>query len=305
MSIVAALSAPRLTKYAQLKSTDAEALELYAWNAHVAAELMVPAHFAEVLTRNAVSEALAAAYGTRWPWSTKFELSLPDPPAPAYSPRRDLRQVRAKQPTTGKVIADLKFVFWQKMFTARHDDRVWKNRILGLFPNASGATAKQLRQRIYDDLDHIRTLRNRIAHHEPILTRNLADDLARILELVELRSTPTHAWLCQLEEASAGLAARPSRMADNTPEAWRPVRRERICGASAHPRSTRTGQGGKGTHHLRPAVQSPMAPVRVTWFQGMNPSPRGRAPARLLRGGDLEQVGPEVLAAARAFAAAG
>lgn len=47
------------------------------------------------------------------------------------------------------------------------------------------------------------------------------------------------------------------------------------------------------------------AAVVQTWFQGMNPRLDDVAPARLLREGDLEQVGPEVLAAARAFAAAG
>ena len=47
------------------------------------------------------------------------------------------------------------------------------------------------------------------------------------------------------------------------------------------------------------------ATVVQAWFQGMNPRLDDVAPARLLREGDLDQVGPEVLAAARAFAAAG
>lgn len=45
--------------------------------------------------------------------------------------------------------------------------------------------------------------------------------------------------------------------------------------------------------------------VVQVWFQGMNPRLDDVAPARLLREGDLEQVAPGVLAAARAFAAAG
>lgn len=47
------------------------------------------------------------------------------------------------------------------------------------------------------------------------------------------------------------------------------------------------------------------AAVVQAWFQGMNPRLDDVAPARLLREGDLEQVGPSILAAARAFAAAG
>jgi len=47
------------------------------------------------------------------------------------------------------------------------------------------------------------------------------------------------------------------------------------------------------------------AEVVQAWFQGMNPQLDDVAPARLLREGDLDTVGPRVLAAARAFAAVG
>lgn len=45
--------------------------------------------------------------------------------------------------------------------------------------------------------------------------------------------------------------------------------------------------------------------VIQAWFQGMNPRLEDVAPARLLRDADLTEVGPTLLAAARAFAAAG
>lgn len=51
--------------------------------------------------------------------------------------------------------------------------------------------------------------------------------------------------------------------------------------------------------------QKDSAAVVQTWFQGMNPRLDDVSPARLLREGDLEQAGPEILDAARAFAAAG
>lgn len=41
--------------------------------------------------------------------------------------------------------------------------------------------------------------------------------------------------------------------------------------------------------------------VVQAWFQGLNPHLEDRSPARLLRDGDLDEVGPAVLAAARAF----
>jgi hypothetical protein len=45
--------------------------------------------------------------------------------------------------------------------------------------------------------------------------------------------------------------------------------------------------------------------VVQTWFQGMNPQLEDRAPARLIREMHPNQIGPEVLAAARAFARLG
>lgn len=41
--------------------------------------------------------------------------------------------------------------------------------------------------------------------------------------------------------------------------------------------------------------------VAQAWFQGLNPQLDDRSPARLIREGEVADVGPEVLAAARAF----
>lgn len=45
--------------------------------------------------------------------------------------------------------------------------------------------------------------------------------------------------------------------------------------------------------------------IAQTWFQGMNPQLEDRSPARLIRETNPDQSGPEVLAAARAFARLG
>jgi hypothetical protein len=47
------------------------------------------------------------------------------------------------------------------------------------------------------------------------------------------------------------------------------------------------------------------AGVGQAWFQGLNPQLDDRSPARLLREGDLDEVGPQILAAARAFVVGG
>jgi hypothetical protein len=45
--------------------------------------------------------------------------------------------------------------------------------------------------------------------------------------------------------------------------------------------------------------------IAQAWMQGLNPQLDDRSPARLLREGDLQEVGPAVIGAARAFLVGG
>lgn len=45
--------------------------------------------------------------------------------------------------------------------------------------------------------------------------------------------------------------------------------------------------------------------VAQAWFQGLNPQLEDRSPARLLREGDVDVVGPEIIQASRAFIVGG
>ncbi|MCA5920871.1 hypothetical protein LES60_11685 [Pectobacterium brasiliense] len=201
-SIKDSLSAARIGTYenivggtASLLQTE-KALRLYMWNAQISAAFFVPLHVCEVLTRNAISEVIETVYGDRWPWSIGFERSLPIP-IHGYKPKDDLISGRRNQPTTGKVIPELKFVFWQKMLTGRFDTRLWNNHILTAFPHAvaQGLSATQLRQNLYNDLETVRKLRNRIAHHEPIINRNLLDDFATIKRIIAYRCEHSVEWM--------------------------------------------------------------------------------------------------------------
>lgn len=75
---------------------------------------------------------------------------------------------------------------------------------------------------------------------------------------------------------------------------------------------TREVKSGEVEDRLRFALQVALllsehdAPTVVqAWFQGLNPHLDDRSPARLLREGDLDEVGASVLAAARAFLVGG
>ena len=137
-AVTIVISSARISTYESAtggkKPDSLEALNLYAWNADVSGALLIPLHVCEVAIRNAVSTAIENVYGDRWPWSSGFERSLPNPTR-GFSPKKDLINARLNQRTTGKVIPELKFAFWQSIFTSRHDQRFWNPYLTDLFPN--------------------------------------------------------------------------------------------------------------------------------------------------------------------------
>ena len=54
-----------------------------------------------------------------------------------------------------------------------------------------------------------------------------------------------------------------------------------------------------------PIAAADSAAVAQAWFQGLNPQLDDRSPAHLLREGELDEIGPAVIGAARSFVAGG
>lgn len=190
------LSEPRFATYLRHCGNDKErALGLYKWNLELSSAFVVPLHLLEISTRNAIVEALETAHTQNWPWNNGFIRSLTDPRR-GYSPKKDLQAIASREPTMGKVVAELKFVFWERMFTSRHDTRLWNHHLKLVFPFApTSLTAQEIRAKLFDDIFTIRALRNRIAHHEPIFSRNPQEDYDKILEIISWRDDTTANWM--------------------------------------------------------------------------------------------------------------
>lgn len=210
LNIPKTLSDPRFATYLRHCNNDkALALQLYQWNLELSSAFIIPLHLLEISIRNAVVEGLESVHTHNWAWNQGFIRSLPNP-SRGYSPQRNLREVARTHPTAGKVVADLKFVFWEKMFTARHDARLWNHHINNAFPHAPNSmTISQLRAQLYDDIFIIRKLRNRIAHHEPIFSRDLQEDYNKIYELISWRDTDTANWMCEIQSVTGLILEKP------------------------------------------------------------------------------------------------
>jgi hypothetical protein len=52
-------------------------------------------------------------------------------------------------------------------------------------------------------------LRNRIAHHEPIFARNIADEYQRVYEMIGWRSRVAAAWMGRKQGVTALIPLKP------------------------------------------------------------------------------------------------
>lgn len=205
------LSPPRFATYLREAHGDRiRAMQLACWNTEVSAAFYVLLQFGELAIRNGAIEAIEAAFGANWHLNRGFWHSLPMYKGRGYQPQADIQSCAARQPTAGKVVAELKFAFWQSLFVQGQDARLWQPHLRRAFPGAEAhLTVEQARGNLYADVEQVRRFRNRVAHHEPIFSRNLAADRDRIVKIVQWRRPGAAAWLTGIERVSGLLAARP------------------------------------------------------------------------------------------------
>lgn len=121
----------------------------------------------EISLRNAVNEKLSNYFNDPF-W---FKNKLPVEFLPFVSDATQKLTAQRKNITADRIIAELNFGFWNKLFNRNYTSLLWKP-LRVIFKN----TPKNHRKRdtIADVLYRIRTLRNRIYHYEPIFG-NLQD----------------------------------------------------------------------------------------------------------------------------------
>ena len=209
-AILAALedtvSTERLYPYREATGHDpAAALRLYAWNAAISAALYVPLQGVEITLRNALHQELAKVYGASWYTNPETGLTSTE------TRRIDQAMVnltRSGKPTSpDRVLAELSFGFWVSLLGhgPDYEMKLWRPALYKAFSHA-----KLSRRQAHTPLDLLRTLRNRIAHHEPIFGRHLAADYASMIRVIHWISPETAQWVQQHNTVEQTLAKRPT-----------------------------------------------------------------------------------------------
>ena len=186
-----ALSLERFGRYLAWAADDrGQAIALYSLNTRLSECLYTPLQTLEVALRNRIHSVLTVTKGADWYSDTAGVLLVAHQSDQVAKAIEEL--ARAGKPlTAGGVIASLTFSFWTSMFNKDYET-LWQQI---LYRIADSHAPKGLKRKSFSGpLTPIRVLRNRIAHHEPILGWNLRKHHAQIIELIEWISRPAATW---------------------------------------------------------------------------------------------------------------
>jgi hypothetical protein len=181
------LSPERMQPYLLLASNDRRlALKLYEWNTGLSESFYGLLQGLEVALRNAMHSVMSDAY-KRQDWYEACPLSEPHKETIRKAKARILGDKKLLIP--GKVVSELTFGFWVVLTSPPYAQSLWDKFLHQAFVKKLG------RKAIHRRLDKIRKLRNRVAHHESILDRNLKDDFSLIVQTVHWICPVTAEWL--------------------------------------------------------------------------------------------------------------
>lgn len=114
-------------------------------------------------------------------------LAFPDG-RPAHLSHLNRAKSRRKQiaVTDGKMIAELTFYIWKRLCGPDYEHSLWKPTLKRVFPHKSVK-----RSEVSDHLENLYQVRNRLAHHEPVLHGRFNDAMKAIKFVVcHLHVTP-------------------------------------------------------------------------------------------------------------------
>lgn len=200
-----ALSPERLHRYRASSNNDlSKAIQLYLWNTNISQALYGPLQVLEVTTRNSINRQFCAKFGTNW-YQNSDPILFVDPQAEKIS-KVVSRFDKPRPITVGDVVADLSFGFWSDLIDHQIYDELWKTTLHKAFPNRPKGTKRNTAAIPFKRLN---TLRNRIAHHEPIYNRDLEYDYNLTIEILSWICPTTSHWAAINNNFKAQFAVKP------------------------------------------------------------------------------------------------
>jgi hypothetical protein len=208
-AIMRSISKQRMEAFLLATEHNAErAIRMYVWNLRVSAGFFELLALVEVIVRNAVGEQLRlwtqrSDFGGAWFDNRHGYLRAQAVAAVTNAKERMRKEHRSV--TDGALLSALPFGFWRLLLSSRYKTTLWPFALQYAFPNLAPATPNEL----FRAVAQLHVLRNRIAHHEPILRRDLAADYAACRFVLGAVSQEVADWATQHTRVSTVLAQRP------------------------------------------------------------------------------------------------
>ena len=168
------MSSKRMRRYLNACDGDKrKAQTLYRLNLRISQEMFTVISCYEVALRNAIDKIMKASLGSDWLRDAILPGGIFDNPLFSGTTRimhKAYNELITKgKYSCSKMLSAMEFGIWKYMFSAPQY-RATGRRLLQIFPNKpkSSAVMQYNNQYIYNELDAVNRLRNRIAHHEPI-----------------------------------------------------------------------------------------------------------------------------------------
>ena len=174
------LSPPRFQTYLTEAAGDRQrALALYEWNTTMAAAILHDLAHVEVAVRNAYNDALVDHQAGLAHWTSDEMRYFPimrktakngRPYDENETPRDQIAYARRSAgigAPPGKVVAELMFGFWRYLSISAREVPLWRSYLHHGFMTGTSRAA------VDGPMSRLHRLRNRVAHHEPLLRQNL------------------------------------------------------------------------------------------------------------------------------------
>ena len=167
-------SQKRVSRYVQACGSDTrKAMTLYRYNLRLAQEIFTIISCFEVSLRNAIDEKLVPILGSEWLKDSVMPGGILTTPKLKKTYNTIIYSYN-KLDSQGeyshsKLIASMDFGMWKYMFSPLQYQLTHQS-LLGIFPYKMRSTPSCHINHTYffNELDKVNTLRNRIAHHEPV-----------------------------------------------------------------------------------------------------------------------------------------
>ena len=168
------MSQKRMNRYlTACKGDTRKAMTLYRYNLQLSQEAFTIISCFEVALRNAIDANLTAFLGAEWLKDSIMGNGIFTNPT-MFKSFDIINHAYNKLRSSGsyshsKLLAEMEFGVWKYMFSPIQY-RLTGRRHLRIFPNKARSTPEiqYNHSYVFNELDKINTLRNRIAHHEPV-----------------------------------------------------------------------------------------------------------------------------------------